>query len=560
MKPLYWRIVDVVIVLALGLVSGIWFTWHHAFGAYGDDSPGYIYSAHQLLIGDDLVQQDPLVQTALDYFGSEPYARFVAPAHHEIISPSGWIASRYPIGLSLLMAGMAKLIGDTTGIYLVVPLLAVMVVLLTYLGAIWVFPLPPVWKRLVGLGSACIVIGSNLFANNAVAQPMREIPSMAFILLAFYGLVWALKHTNWKLAVGLIFAGALFGWAVGIRETTAILLIPFTLYGVLHVSQRRLKTALWFVIGCVLGYAVFIVQAVDITWHKEAFRDKDVTRIAVTANFDHIQSLAIHNLWDNQGKFKPGVGGLQQYWEVMQQFSPWFLFLPGVLLGLVYCWYHQRNWFWVLGSWLVSVVGLFGMWINPYARYILPILPIVAWLSVLGVMYLWELFIRKLQLQRFTSSLLLFLVAVSFVVAYQPSFAAQQERLLSGLPIDRELTKTDLEIIQANLDTLLTDSQTTGKPPMLLMLGETKGGLAETIMTHSNVRVIRFPNKDKEQPPYDQLTAFLDQLEQTNTLYLWYDPSVTALEQRYYNEQTLQPVATFNTSFASNISILRIIQ
>lgn len=560
MKPLYWRILDVIILVALGLISGIWFTWHHAYGAYGDDSPGYIYSAHQILVRDDLVQQDSLVQAALDYFGSEPYARFVAPAHHEIISPDGWIASRYPLGLSLLMAGMAKVTGDVTGIYLVVPLSAVLVVLLTYLGAILVVPLPAVWKRLTGIGSAVIVLGCTLFANYAVAQPMREIPSMAFILLSFYGLVWSLQQKPWRKWIGLVVTGTLFGWAVGIRETTAILLIPFTVYGVLHLPKQRFKTAIWFIVGCAIGYAVFIGQAIDITLHKEAFRSKDVTRIAVTANFDHIQSLAIHNLWNNQGKFKPGVGGLQQYWEVIQQFSPWLFFLPGTILGLVYYWQRQRKWFWVLASWLAAIILLFGMWINPYARYILPILPITGWLSLVGCMYLWELFTLKLQLKRLMSSLLLGLIALTFVLSYQPIFAAQQDRLVTGLPIDRELTKTDLAVIQSNLNTVLSRYATNPKPPLLLMLGETKGGLAETIMTHTTIRVIRFPNKDKEQPPYEQLTAFLDQLQQTNTLYLWYDPSVTALEQRYYNEQTLEPVATFNTTFTSNISLLQVMQ
>ena len=130
-----WWLVDSVILLLLTMISGVWFLWHHAYGAYGDDSPGYIYSAHQLLEGEALVQQDVLVQDALAWFGDEQYARFVAPAHHEIIAPTGWITSRYPWDERL--DGLAAwLSGTVTGIYLVVPVFAV-VVLCTYLGAIW---------------------------------------------------------------------------------------------------------------------------------------------------------------------------------------------------------------------------------------------------------------------------------------------------------------------------------------------------------------------------------------------------------------------------------------
>ncbi len=564
MMPKRWWIIDSIIVVLLLFISGIWFTWHHAYGAYGDDSPGYIYLAHQLLSGGDLVQQDPLVKQALDYFGSEPYARFVAPAHHEIISPEGWTASRYPIGLSVLMALAAAITGNTTAIYLVVPMAAVLIVLFTYLGAIWLLPVSAVQKRLVGLGSACIVIGCDLFANYAVAQPMREIPSMVFSLAAFYLLVWALQQKRKRYWFGLILSALAFAFSVGIRETSVILIIPFLVYAGQVTKQAPYQQRLYsigiFLFGCLLGYSIFIVQAVDITLHKAVFRAKDVSRIAVTSNFDHIQSLAIHNLWDNQGKFKPGVGGLNQYWDVLQQFSPWILFLPFLFVGLIYCWQRHRLWFWTFGSWCVAVVLLFGMWINPYPRYILPILPLVAWLSMLGAFYSWELLTTKFTLRRLTSISILLLLGISFVVAYQPTFAAQQLRLSTGTTIDRELTKSDLDTLQVAMRNIEQDAESTGKLPLLIMLGSTKGGLAETLLTHSNVKTIRFPNKDKEQPPYELLTAFLDQLGQTYTLYLWYDPTVTALEQRFYNEQELTLVTATATSFQSAINLYRITQ
>ncbi len=553
-----WWLLDSVILLLLTSISSAWFMWHHAYGAYGDDSPGYIYSAHQLLTGEALVQQDALVQDALAWFGNEQHARFVAPAHHEIIAPTGWITSRYPLGMSVLMALAAWLSGTVTGIYLVVPVFAVIVVLCTYLGAIWLLPVAAVWKRLVGIGAAVIVVSCDLFAHYAVAQPMREIPSLGLFLIAVLIFCTTLRATGWKQALGMVIAGLAFGYSVGIRETGAILVLPLILFGLSRVQQQRWRVAGWFLLGAVMAYSWFIVQAVNITAHKEAFRDKDITTIAITANIDHIQSLSITNLWDNQGKFKPGVGGLQQYWEVINNFSAWPLFLFCALIGLWYAWKKDPALGRLLVSWVVLVVLLFGMWVNPYPRYVLPILPVLAWASMLGMFAIWQWFVQLFQLRRGTSMAMLGLMVLGFVLANQPAIAERQEHLRTGAAVDRELTKADLDLVIQASTAVITDAQSTGKTPLLLMLGATKGGLAETIMTHADLRVIRFPSKEKEQPPLDQLAAYIRHLDETYTLYLWYDPSVTANEQRFYNQQVLVPIIQTTTSYQPAISIYRL--
>ncbi|MFA6475379.1 MAG: hypothetical protein WCV88_04235 [Patescibacteria group bacterium] len=546
-----FKYIDAIIILGLLVISGLWFGWHHAYGAYGDDAPGYIYLAHDMLTGGDLVKQDPLVKQALDWFGAEPLARFVAPAHYEIISPIGWTASRYPIGLSLLMAGAALITGNVLAMYWVVPLSAMSVVILTYLISLKLFNLSEPWKRLVGLGSAVVVLGCGLFAQYAAAQPMREIPSMVFFMLAFYLILLSKK---WYV---VLLAGLSMALSLGIRETSIILLIPLVLT-VFMFNKKNWKVVGVCLMGIILGYSIFLVQAVDITLHKEKFRDKDVTRIAITSNIDHIQSLAIHNLWNNQGKFKPGVGGLKQYWEVTQQFSAWPLFIIFIIVGAVYLWKKQRAEFWVLLSWVSGIILLFGMWINPYPRYILPILPVLGWLSLVGLFYSHELFVKLLKIQKTISVFILVLLGLSFVLSYQPIYAAQQTRLQTGAPLDRELTYDDLINIQTAITTVQTDAGTTGKTPLLLMLGATKGGLSETIMSHTTIKVIRFPSKDKEQPPLEQLTSFISQLQETYTIYLWYDASVSAQEQRFYNQYVVRPVTTTTTSFQPNISIYAI--
>jgi len=564
MKYLRWWQLDILISLALAVVCTGWFALNHAWGAWGDDAPGYIYTASQILHHQSLVSQDALVQQALSWFDQERWARFVAPAHHEIISPSGWIASRYPIGLGLLMALVAGLAQWNLAIYLVVPLSAVVVVVATYWCALVWLPLSSSAKRLAGLMAASSVALCSIFANYAVAEPMREIPSMAFFLLGFLLLTSALfyKHSTWLKVVLLVAAGLCYGYSINIRETSAIL-FPSVLWLFFCKFSERTRAQLrrWFLLFCaglVLAGLVSIWTTVTITQHKEKFRSRDITNIAITSNFDHIQSLSFKNLYNNEGKFRPGVGGVKQYWEVLQTFNIWPPFLLMALGGIILLYRKDRHLAIFFLSWFGAIFLLFAMWINPYPRYILPLLPVVALLSAYGTIRGLQILAQLFRTTPTTTAILNLFVIGSFFASQQPAVMARHNQLVNPLPVYKAISYQDTVTLQRVADQVEQYARTTQKPPLLFMLGTFKGGLAETIMSQTALRVIRFPGKPNEQPPLDQLTGFVNELNKTFAVVVWYDTTTSSTEQQWLNTFSTQQLATYNFSFQDDIILYAI--
>lgn len=559
----YWLIFDVTVGLLLSVAFGFLYITNHAWGSWGDDSPGYIYTAGQLLHGENLVSQDPLVRAAMLHFESEPQSRFVAPTHHEIISPDGWIASRYPIGLGALMYFVSAIFKNDELIYVVVPVLAVGVVILTYILALLLADTNPAYKRVIGIMSAVSVGLANLFANYAVSQPMREIPSMFFFMLAFIAILISLRETQarWLTWSSLILGGLAYGYSVNIRETSGVLLLPILIlffYGVKKVDYKRyIKLFSIFMVAVILAGSLSIWNSVMITAHKEKFREKDISSIAITSNFDHVRSLNFQNLYNNQGKFRPGVGGVNQYWSIMQQFSNWPPFLFMALVGLGLLWSKHRRFAIFLGTWFLTIFLLFSAWINPYPRYILPLLPAVAIASSIGTIASLQLLKKYFALTRTLWSIVAIALVGSFFVTLQPSLADRQQHITEDEHVYKALTYQDLEQTRTLAKTV-TESQSTQKPALLLMLGEWKAGMSEMVMTHATVRSIRFPRKDKERPPMDTFLDFLKQLNETNELYLWYDASANADEQKLRTLLNLEPIATYDFSFQSGVELYKI--
>lgn len=565
-----WYALDCAVIVALGILFGYFFLSSHAFGAWGDDSPGYIYTAGRIIRGEPLVMQDTLVQDALAFFGEERFARFVAPAHHEIISPEGWIASRYPIGLSVLMALISRSVQRETTMYVVVPLAAVATVLLTYVLAMTTLPLSSLLKRLAAFMAAVSVGVADVFANYAVAQPMREIPATAFFLLSVIAVLCVRRQTTtWLAYTALIIGGLFFGYSVNIRETNAVLLIPLLIALWPKKSndvdsQQKLwrndqfKRIAAFGLAVVVALSMSIWNSTQITVHKEKFRSKDISRIAITSNFEHIQSLHPKNLFNNQGKFKPGVGGLQQYWQVMKGFSIWQPFLALAAFGCFMLWQKNRRLASAYATWFALVYVLFAMWINPYPRYILPLLPPLAVMSAFGAIVVAEYLCRWLQCGVNVRRIVMALVLVSFFFTQKKAFAELNDRVETREPVYKSITQDDLRLLK-QIPTVLTTNSANTREPLLLMFGAYKGGLAETMMAHTDLRVIRFPSKPNEQPPLFELEKFLHQREETYSLFIWYDPTASAAEQRFLNQISLSdPLATFTFSFQPNVTLYAI--
>lgn len=555
----YILAVDVGVIMMLVVIFGFFYVTQHAWGSWGDDSPGYIYTAGQFIKGESLVSQDALVQSALQSFGDEKLARFVAPTHHEIISPDGWIASKYPIGLSWLMYLVATVFNSDNIIYLVVPVLAIGTVVLTYLLSIVWIPGDLLLKRVVGIIAALSLGLSNLFANYAVAQPMRDIPALFFFVLAavLAGiLINKTRKKNISIILILILAGLSFGFSINIRETSVILAIPLLIVLFYGVKKSTLKGTLIkggiFTIALLMSLSLTIWNSYNISVHQENFKEKDLSGIAITSNFDHITSLSFKNIYNNQGKFRPGVGGAKQYWDVLNQYSDWPPFLFVAIIGLFLLLYKHRREGLFFFSWIAVVFLLFSMWINPYPRYILALFPAVAILAGYGIVGSIVLLQKVFSLRKLGWAVLSSVIIISFFISLETSVLARETAILEEELVYKAISHNDLIGLEQITKSIVEHSK---KEPLLLMLGQWKSGISETLMTHNNLRVIRYPRKTNEQPDFDDFVSYINELEQTYDVYLWYDSSTNADEQKFFTAFETTFLTSQDFTFQANVEI-----
>lgn len=544
----------IVLGLSIGFTAAIWND--HAFGAWGDDSPGYTYLASRLLHDQPLVYQDPLVQHGLDFFGNEKAARWLTPTHHDIISPDGWLASVYPVGLSFLMWLAAMVAGTDLAFYVVVPVAAGVCVGLTYLLGIVVlhknrFRTPIAFAAAIALGS------SQLFFEMAVSQPMREIPSMVFVLLSVMCAVKAYRHTP----VWWLLSGLSLGLATNVRETSIILilaLMPLLLpkqlkNGFKSILQGVWRPAVLLLVGFLLAYSLSLWNSVEISQHKVKFKKRDLTSVALTSNIDHIQSLSWSNIFNNQGKFETGTGSLPHYWKVLRNATSVVFLFPLVLFGLWSMWKTDKRLFWCVLLWPVGTLAVFSLWVNPYARYILPSFPPLMLLAFVGC----EVFLRQWlpkvvgpkRLRWVISGLCLFAVATPFYYTLKQEVRDIREK---ELLIYKSISQSDLLALK-ELGQLITTPK-----PVVLFTGTWQYGISETLELHTQVKAVRFPLENKRfDLSQDQVFQFLQRLvSQGYTIYVWTDETTPSQTQSFLSEHFSRTrITTSTSSYAEQISV-----
>lgn len=578
MKKYTWIISAFICLLLCALFGYLYFD-NHAFGAWGDDSAGYIYLWGRLDQNKSLVYQEPLTVKALDFFQDEKLARWTTPTHHEIISPSGYLASKYPIGLSLLLFLFSSIFRSDIAIYYAVPTLAVFIIILVYLIGNFIFKNIK-YKFLLSATAALIVGLSTLFYEAAVSQPMREIPSIFFILFGYYCLLRAIESRRYGVHEGfgvlfyilIILSFLSFGFSINIRETSLIILPVFLLL-FFQLSENKkeniktiIKLSLFSMVILVVGLLPTIINSVKISQYKEKFKKKDVTSIAITSNFDHIRSFNFSNILNNNGKFKSGEqGGLGHYWRIMKEFSavPYFLLL--VLIGFIFL-YQKNKWLFLsLAWWVISVILIFSLWINPYSRYILPIFPILAIMAAYGLYNLFVQMIPMLFQQKKWQYLVCFLVVFSLIISYQPVVAS----ILANLKLPKEetlvyksISNDDLLILKEinnKIKTTMSPSLPTraDNASVLIFTGAWQYGISETLEAHTGLPAMRMPLEQKFKFNDEKVKEFFNKNILSDYLaYIWLD-TTTKPETRDWLEKNynLKEIYKNNFSFEEEATI-----
>ena len=419
----------------------------HAWGTWGDDSAGYIFLAGRMNAHEPLVYTDELAKEGLDFFGDEKLARWLTPTHHQFINTQGTIASKYPVGASILLNAGAVLTGSSKGFYIVTPFLAVLNLLLVYVLVMLLLPQHR-FRHAIGFLSAFFLGMYSLYYDYAIAQPMREIPSIAFLMLmgvfVVLGVKWVTEKRKWPWTIGAcIIAGFSFGVAFLIRETSAMVLPAVCIYAAASLWKKHEKKfapigetikklypyVIAFTVAMIIALIPLAQNSIAISSQKEVFKARDTSSVVILSNFGHIETLGVSNIFGNEGKFRPGKGSLPHYWGIMQKSTPLPYFLVFVFLGMFYMWRESKPKATLLTLWGLGTLTIFSLWINPYSRYILPLFPPLLILGSYGVFEFYHTLLPSLlpnKKIRITAGVL---IALTFFFAFMPGLQQVQTNL-----------------------------------------------------------------------------------------------------------------------------------
>ncbi|MBI2410357.1 MAG: hypothetical protein HYV32_00475 [Candidatus Kerfeldbacteria bacterium] len=564
MKKHFFKIIIILaICIGIGVGSGVVYFNDHAWGAWGDDSAGYIYLAGRMYSGKPLIYTDDLALSGFNFFGDEKLARWLLPTHHQFINTHGVAASKYPVGLSLLMVLAAKIMHSSFGFYLLNPLLAAVNLALIYLLALVLFPKYR-YRHAIGVLASFFLGISHLYYDHALAQPMREIPSITFLLLMAIPLVRVLdrfqeKHIsardrllNYAL---LALAGLAYGIAIDVRETS-IMLFPGIVLAVLMVLRKQWRAVIIngavFIFMMAIALTPTILNSIHLSEDKEVFKARDKSSVVILSNINHLDTISTDNVFDNEGRFRPGKGSLPHYWDIMQQASPVPYFLAFVLLGIIFLWRMNKPKTIFLLLWCLGTLTIFALWINPYSRYILPMFPPLMLFASFGICSFFQEFLPRVVPERRVVRVLAFVVvAITFGYGYQPLFAEVKENLHSDVYIFKAISKTDLETL---ID--LGGQLKTYQKPVLMFSGSWQYGTSETLEAHTGLKAIRFPLEQRFDFSKDEVYTFFNQmLGDGYTLFVWIDATSSPEALDFVNQYNGEEIKTLQFTFQPDVHI-----
>jgi hypothetical protein len=202
----------------------------------------------------------------------------------------------------------------------------------------------------------------------------------------------------------------------------------------------------------------------------------------------------------------------------------------------------------LLGGWVLGTLTIFSLWINPYSRYILPLIPMVLLLAAGGwVVLLKNIVAPKLgnQFVLIISALLILAVAGS---AIEPLRLMKIDHAFDEYP-SRSLTVQDAKLMDdiAQAVTLQRDTQQVpAEKTIVFFTSPTRFGLSEVFMAHTGVRGARLPYEpEKDQPDPAKVDAFLKQLITDGySLYVvtpsTLSPELVEFEKRWNDESVIE--------------------
>jgi hypothetical protein len=390
---------------AIVVIFGLMY-FPRAYGTWGDDSDGYHLGSHYLEqykisgIPSESIQR----ATAANFSAEE--VDLLVPTRYGLTQDAD-LVYRYPYGISLYISYFKLITGSLFNI--LIPIFAVASLIVFFLILTELFA-DPISLTI----SFCFTFAFGvfyLFAQHAVSQTMTEIPSIFLILLTILMYIKYLKSgDDVYLYLSLLFAA----FSVNIRIPN-ILILSIYLPLAFDALRQDLFTKRNVIICAIL--VIVMLPAVLINLENSSS--------PAPQNIDHVGSIGIKNMFNNQGRYRAGEGSFNVYLRFLRN-SAFYVFLVGFAL------YIFRRGLWELIPFPVLTFILYSMWVNPYDRYLLPALVIFYLFMAIGAVKIADMIKDRFLLLLYLALLLLLFIPKGAVIERSYDFNTVYNKALTA--------------------------------------------------------------------------------------------------------------------------------
>lgn len=456
----YFLIAWIIFITALYLSN-------FSYGASGDDSPGYIFSAYKIKETGSSIYQDEIAKVFID---NELKPEVAKPHwYYDLLNEKGFMAPMFPIGYPIIMATFSQIFGEV-GYYLVNPIISI-IFLISFYCLLREIALFGKLANLFALVTVIFISINESFWLFTIYQPMRDNTPFLFMSLALLVFYHAIKSDKLVL-YGL--GGLFLGYAVNIRFETIILVIPLaSLY--LYSKKEHFSTkksffvSVFFAIFLLVSTSMSIIEIKNtnmLSYHSK-YKSVDSLTNGGSTNSNQLDKilpsgLSLNNLFNNQGKYMAGEGSFIVYLNIILFEIFGYYFIPFLIVGSIFLFINSRSAFLLFSLWALVIFLFYSMWVNPYYRYIILAAPPLAVLYTSSFIGLFK-YVKNEK----TKIVALLILLIFTMINYTPSLLVMEDYLEGKRPIPspKSVTYQDFEKVssfdlQPHYDVIITAGST----------------------------------------------------------------------------------------------------
>lgn len=364
----------VLLLLISGGYTGFLIT-NGASYAGGSDASGYFNSTHLFSQGQihaPILTIPHFTPSDGNYFFQQPLG-FTSNSEDQTLLPT------YPPGLPLHLLIATQFVSWDHAAILINVLSSLLSGVVIFLLGRKFCHLKPFWA----VAATCLIWACPLFVFFAL-QPMTDVLSTAWCLLAFYSAMHFRNHVAWS-----VLTGAAVGIAVLVRPTNLIVMIP-----ILFILRLDLKSWFFLILGGI-PFAGFQIFYNYIAYGK-----------ALTTGYGDISSIMKSDF--------VGHNALHFTHWIPQLLSPTVL----LVFGIPWLWKYYPRLIPAMGVWIVGLITFYAFYFHSgetwwYLRFILPTFPFLILLALMVAQKLSE-FIRGSRIRTGIS-----IVLIGIALGYQ---------------------------------------------------------------------------------------------------------------------------------------------